>query len=210
MSNTPMQKVVDISKSKDREQQSWEAELAELAELLTPAWAENSQGASLPMHAIFDLEIRMPVDQFIANRIEDIFGDRWLWITLNTPTTKDKSVGLKVNVDGKPLAFYIGLYDAISIEKVLSNEITLNGRLYGTIEFLQMMKALRLFNADAMIPPYNRVLHGDISEEFLINVYGHRTVNAGSLSKDCYPGYADTLQYYPTVQDDALNAILTK
>ena len=207
MSDTHMQKAVNINKSEDCKQQSWEAELAKL---LTPELAKDNQGASLPIHGIFDLERRTPIDRFIANRVEDIFGGRWLWITINVPTTEHNNACHKVNIDDKPLEFYVGLYDAISIEKVLSNEITLNGRLHGTIEFLQMMKALRFFTADAMIQLYNRVLHGDISEEFLINVYGHRTVNAVSLSKDCYPGYADTLQNYPSVQNNALNAFMTK
>ena len=155
---------------------------------------------------------RKLIQYFIADRVEDIFSARELFIEttirLNGEVSSPKSE--VVNVDGQPLEFFVGVFDSLNMDVVLAGGMSLNGKFYGTIEFMQMMSVLRHFNTFAYIPQYDSVLLGDISKEFLTKVYGRRTVR-GIGNKESLFGYVDSLQNYPcTIGQDMLELVHAK
>ena len=155
---------------------------------------------------------RKLIQDFIADRVEDIFSARELFIEttirLNGEVSSPKSEVVKI--DGQPLEFFVGVLDSLNVDVVLSGGMSLNGKLYGTIEFMQMMSMLRHFNPFAYIPQYDPVLLKDINKEFLTSVYGGRTVR-GIGNKESLFGYVDSLQNYPcTLSQEMLELVHTE
>ena len=148
---------------------------------------------------------RKHIQDFIADRVKDIFSARELFIEttirLNGEVSSPKSEVVKI--DGQPLGFFVGVFDYLNTDVVLSGGMSLNGKLYGTIEFMQMMSVLRHFNTFAYIPQYDSVLLGDISKEFLTSVYGGRVVRRAG-NKESLFGYVDSLQNYPCTLDQEM------
>ena len=163
-------------------------------------------------HPVFLPGNRKLIQDFIADRVEDIFSARELFIEttirLNGEVSSPKSEVVKI--DGQPLGFFVGVFDYLNTDVVLSGGMSLNGKLYGTIEFMQMMSVLRHFNTFAYIPQYDSVLLGDISKEFLTSVYGGRVVRRAG-NKESLFGYVDSLQNYPcTIDQEMLELVHDK
>lgn len=146
-------------------------------------------------HPVFLPGNRKLIQDFIADRVEDIFSARELFIELvtwNSGNVSNTSTEV-VKVDDQPLEFFVGVFDYLNMDVVLAGGMSLNGKLYGTIEFMQMMSMLRHFNPFAYIPQYDPVLLKDINKEFLTSVYGGRVVRRAG-NKDGLFGYVDSLQ----------------
>ena len=155
---------------------------------------------------------RKLIQDFIADRVEDIFSARELFIELVTWNSGDVSNTSTevVKVDGQPLEFFVGVFDYLNMDVVLAGGMSLNGKLYGTIEFMQMMSMLRHFNSFVYIPQYDQVLLKDINKEFLTSVYGGRVVRRAG-NKDGLFGYVDSLQNYPcTLSQEMLELVHAK
>ena len=163
-------------------------------------------------HPVFLPGNRKLIQDFIADRVEDIFSARELFIELVTWNSGDVSNTSTevVKVDGQPLEFFVGVFDYLNMDVVLAGGMSLNGKLYGTIEFMQMMSMLRHFNPFAYIPQYDPVLLKDINKEFLTSVYGGRVVRRAG-NKDGLFGYVDSLQNYPcTLSQEMLELVHAK
>ena len=163
-------------------------------------------------HPVFLPGNRKLIQDFIADRVEDIFSARELFIELvtwNSGNVSNTSTEV-VKVDGQPLEFFVGVFDYLNMDVVLAGGMSLNGKLYGTIEFMQMMSMLRHFNPFAYIPQYDPVLLKDINKEFLASVYGGRVVRRAGNKEGLF-GYVDSLQNYPcTIGQDMLELVHAK
>ena len=72
------------------------------------------------IHPVLRADNRKLIQDFIADRVEDIFSARELFIetvTWNSGSVSNTSTEV-VKVDGQPLEFFVGVFDSLNMDAV--------------------------------------------------------------------------------------------
>ena len=110
------------------------------------------------------------IGDFLSKRVFRIFGQDQIYLTYAGVPSEDMSV------ERQTLEFFVALRSKLSYQDLGSGNITINGDIIETLDFMRMMDALRGADEHMRIPPYSDIVKEQFWVDFVVNVYGAETV----------------------------------
>lgn len=110
------------------------------------------------------------INEFISKRVFRIFGQDCIWVTYAGIASDHVSVGKQ------PFEFFTALREQLSYRDLSTGNITINGGIIETLDFMLMMDALRGADEHMRIPPYSDIVKEQFWDEYVTHVYGAETV----------------------------------
>ena len=110
------------------------------------------------------------INEFISKRVFRIFRQYCICVTYaGIPSDH-------VSVEKQPLEFFVALRAQLSYQDLSTGNITIDGDIAETLDFMRMMDALRGADEHMRIPPYSDIVKGQLWDEYVTDVYGAETV----------------------------------
>ena len=110
------------------------------------------------------------INEFISKRVFRIFRQDCIYVTYaGIPSDH-------VSVEKQPFEFFVALRAQLSYQDLSTGNITINGDITETLDFMRMMDALRGADEHMRIPPYSDIVKGQLWDEYVTDVYGAETV----------------------------------
>ena len=112
----------------------------------------------------------LPVGEFISKRMSCIFSQDKIYLTYAGVASE------YISVDNQPFDFFVALRNKLSYQDLSTGNITINGYIVETFDFMQMMDALVYAHEYMRIPPYSKILKEQFWADFTVRVYGEESV----------------------------------
>jgi hypothetical protein len=110
------------------------------------------------------------INEFISKRVFHIFRQDCIYVTYaGIPSDH-------VSVEKQPFEFFVALRAQLSYQDLSTGNITINGDIIETLDFMLMMDALSGADGHMRIPPYSDIVKGQLWDGYVTDVYGAETV----------------------------------
>ena len=110
------------------------------------------------------------INEFISKRVFRIFRHDCIYVTYaGIPSDH-------VSVEKQPFEFFVALRAQLSYQDLSTGNITINGDIIETLDFMLMMDALSGADGHMRIPPYSDIVKGQLWDEYVTDVQGAETV----------------------------------
>ena len=110
------------------------------------------------------------INEFLSKRVLDIFRQDSICVTYaGIPSDH-------VLVEKQPFEFFVALRQQLSYQDLSTGNITINGDIIETLDFMLMMDALSGAHEHMRIPPYSDIVKGQLWDGYVTEVYGAETV----------------------------------
>ena len=110
------------------------------------------------------------INEFLSKRVLDIFRQDSICVTYaGIPSDH-------VSVEKQPFEFFVALRQQLSYQDLSTGNITINGDIIETLDFMLMMDALAGADGHMRIPPYSDIVKGQLWDGYVTEVYGAETV----------------------------------